>query len=78
VWICLTRFVTLALHLQVFDEYDEEVQAAEEAELSQGQPDSEKDIRPTHAKHGKGRAESGMAGAADGEGKWQMTCESII
>ncbi|WIA22073.1 hypothetical protein OEZ85_004416 [Tetradesmus obliquus] len=53
---------------EVFDEYDEEVQAAEEAELQQGQPDSEKDIRPTHAKHGKGRAEGGMMdGAANGE-----------
>jgi hypothetical protein len=30
----VTPFVTRPLVLQVFDEYDEEVQAAEEAELS--------------------------------------------
>jgi hypothetical protein len=53
----------------VFDEYDEEVQAAEEAEVAQGQPDSEKDIRPTHAKHGKGRADGGMEGAAGEDGE---------
>lgn len=55
--------------LQIFDEYDEEVQAAEEAELQQGRPDSEQDIKPTHSKHGRGRGGSGMPldGAPDGE-----------
>lgn len=52
--------------LQIFDEYDEEVQAAEEAELQQGQVDSDKDIRPTHSKHSR-HNEGGDGLDVDGE-----------
>ncbi|KAF6260222.1 ARM repeat-containing protein [Scenedesmus sp. NREL 46B-D3] len=64
----MSRLIPVLMKNMVFDEYDDEVQAAEEAELAQGQPDSEKDIRPTHAKQGKGRAGGGMADGEEDDG----------
>eukprot|EP00879_Flechtneria_rotunda_P017533 GHRR01018382.1.p1 GENE.GHRR01018382.1~~GHRR01018382.1.p1 ORF type:complete len:732 (+),score=218.13 GHRR01018382.1:287-2482(+) len=61
----LNRLIPVLMKNMVFDEYDEEVQAAEDAESRQGQPDSDKDIKPSHSKHARTRA--GGDGTAVGE-----------
>ncbi|KAF8063844.1 TRN1 [Scenedesmus sp. PABB004] len=53
----LGRLIPVLMTNMVFDEYDEEVAAAEEAEAHQGAPDADKDIRPTHAKGRGGRTQ---------------------
>lgn len=56
-------------HVQVFEEHDEEVQDAQEAEAHRGaQQDRASELRPMHHKqHGGGGSHSGAAGERDGE-----------
>lgn len=56
---------------QVYDEFDEEVQTAEDAETSGNAEDADRDIRPSHRSHHRhkagGAAEDGAAARAAGD-----------